>query len=211
MNTLEHIKHVLASQLPGEEAHLALSPMGRKRSSEALVNAQNVKESAVALVLYNKQDELHLLLTERNAYEGEHSGQICFPGGKADQEDGTLQETALRECYEETGIPPEQLTVLGELTPVYIPVSNHYVFPFVCFHYDTPQFNLDPYEVKTIFDFPIISLGHHDLIKTTDLQLTKGKSLKNVPYFDIQNKIVWGATGIILNEFKEVCRIAGVF
>ena len=210
MNALAKIKHVLQTQLPGEEAHLPLSPMGRKRSSEAIVNAHNVRESAVAVVLYEKENVLHGLLTERNTYNGNHSGQICFPGGKTDKKDASYEATAKRECFEETGISPEKLSLIGELTPVYIPVSNHYVHPFIFHHQGEPKIDSDPYEVKSVFDFPIKALGQPDIIKTTTIELTKGKRLKDVPYFDLNQKIVWGATGIMLNELKEVCKIAGV-
>jgi 8-oxo-dGTP pyrophosphatase MutT (NUDIX family) len=210
LNDLIKIKHVVQTQLPGEEAHLALSPMGRKRSSEAIIQAKNVRQSAVAIVLFDRKNTLHAILTERNTYIGKHSGQICFPGGKSEESDSTLEETAKRECYEETGISISELNLIGTLTPVYIPVSNHYVHPYIFHHRGEPVYKLDTYEVKEIFDFPLKSLHEPDRIKTTIIQIEKGKYLKNVPYFDLNQKIVWGATGIILNELKEVCKIAGV-
>lgn len=210
MNYLSKIQDVLEHHLPGEEAHLELSPLGRQKSSEALKYVSHYKTSAVAIVLFEKKNQLHTFLTERNAYNGSHSGQICFPGGKAEESDTSFQFTAERECFEETGLSPIKLNVLGSLTPVYIPVSNHYVHPYVFFHEGLPQYTIDPYEVKELFDFPIAQLNTPNSIKKTTILLEKGRKIRNVPYYAIHQKIVWGATGIILNEFKEVCKIAGV-
>lgn len=204
MDFRARIKTILAEELPGEKAHLDLSPLGRKRSSDALRTAKNPRGSAVALVLFKSGSQMETILIQRPTYKGNHSGQVCFPGGKKDAEDHDYIETALRECYEEIGISPQKLEHLGALTPIYIPVSNHYVQPHVFYHESPPKTIPDAREVDEIFTFPLAYLTDQKRLKRKDVLLPNGRILKDIPYFDINNKTVWGATAIILNEFKEV-------
>lgn len=206
MSLIKRIKYVITHELPGEKAHLDLSPLGRKRSSEALKKAENPRESAVAIVLFQTANGIETILIQRPTYNGNHSGQVCFPGGKMDAIDHDYIDTALRECSEEVGINRQELEHLGALTPIYIPVSNHYVQPHVFYHPSLPITTPDPREVVEIFNFPLDYLMDKKRLKHTQIQLPNGRILKNVPYFDIHKKIVWGATAIILNEFKEVYR-----
>ncbi|RFC55280.1 NUDIX hydrolase [Brumimicrobium aurantiacum] len=202
--TIHEIRETLKLGLPGEEAHIPMSPTGRGRSSEAKRNAKNFKESAVALVLYESENKLNGILTERSPYKGLHSGEICLPGGKMETFDEDLKATALRECVEETGLKYEGFDFMGELTPVFIPVSNFSIQPFV-FHYKSqPLFYPDTREVAEIFSFPIAQLLEKDVIKKTKIELSGRRFLDDIPYFDINNKVVWGATALILHEFKQL-------
>lgn len=204
MDFIQALQHIIQQGLPGEETHLAMSPLGRVRSSEALKKATQVKKSAVAIVIYEENNTWFSVLIQRPEYEGSHSGQICLPGGKYDNCDNDLLETALRECFEETGILPKNLNLISDLTPVYIPVSNHYVQPYLFFHQGLPDFLPDEREVVELISFPLNDLLDEKKIKTMDMPLKNGKCLPNVPYFELSNKIVWGATAIILNELKTI-------
>lgn len=202
--TIEEIRKQLTRQLPGEEAHIPMSPGGRGRSSEAIKHAKNYRESAVALVIYEKHKELKGVLTERSPYRGLHSGEVCLPGGKMEDFDQSLKQTAIRECVEEIGLKYEGFELLGELTPVFIPVSNFSIQPFV-FHYtEPPIFIRNNREVAEIFSFPLRQLFEENIIKKTSIELAGRGTLDNIPYFDINNKIVWGATALILHEFKHL-------
>ncbi|HZH87422.1 MAG TPA: CoA pyrophosphatase [Brumimicrobium sp.] len=202
--TIEDIRRHLTYRLPGEDAHIPMSPGGRGRSSEAIKQAVNYRESAVALVIYEKHHELKGILTERSPYRGFHSGEICLPGGKMEDFDKDLKQTAIRECVEETGLKYEGFELLGELTPVFIPISNFSIQPFV-FHYtEPPVFIPNIREVAEIFSFPLSQLFEKDIIKKTRIEFAGRKALDNIPYFDINNKIVWGATALILHEFKHL-------
>lgn len=203
--SIELIKQLLDNDLPGEDAHLAMSPLGRQKSSQAIKHVNNYRESAVALVLFETEETLKSVLIQRTIYKGSHSGQVCLPGGKKEDFETSLDQTAIRECVEETGLISEKLDLLGSLTPVYIPVSNHHVHPYV-FHYtDTPEFFPDEREVAEILPFNIKDILIKENMKTTDIRVTKERILRNVPYFDIREKVVWGATAIILNEFRVLC------
>lgn len=203
--TIQELRKKLTQELPGEDAHIAMSPTGRGRSSDALKQASNVRESAVSIVIYEKENGFSSLLIQRPTYKGVHSGQVCLPGGKREDFEKHLHETAMRECMEETGIDQEALELLGALTPVYIPVSNHHVHPYVFYHpSSSPTLTPDPREVVEIIPFELTDLIDDGKIKRTDILVRDDYTLKNVPYFDIQERIVWGATAIILHEFREV-------
>lgn len=203
--SIELIKQLLDNDLPGEDAHLTMSPLGRQKSSQAIKNVNNYRESAVALVLFETEETLKSVLIQRTIYKGSHSGQVCLPGGKKEDFETSLDQTAIRECAEETGLITEKLDLLGSLTPVYIPVSNYHVHPFV-FHYtDTPEFFPEEREVAEILPFNLKDILIEENMKTTDIRVTKERILRNVPYFDIREKVVWGATAIILNEFRVLC------
>ncbi len=204
MGFIEEIESRLSSELPGEEVHLEVSPMGRIKSSEAMKSVKFYKESAVAIVLHQKDDDWYSILTQRQAYKGYHSGQVCFPGGKKSESDNDLLEAALRECEEEIGLPPEELQPLGELTPVYIPVSNHYVTPFVFYLKNEIELTLDAYEVKEAFSFNLIDLINPNNFTKGEIQISPSKQLSDIPYFLLNRKIVWGATALMLNELRYI-------
>ncbi|MDX1652098.1 MAG: CoA pyrophosphatase [Brumimicrobium sp.] len=203
--SIDIIRELLRNELPGENAHLQMSPLGRERSSDAIRKATNIKESAVALVLYRSESTIKSVLIQRTLYEGSHSGQVCLPGGKKEPFEKNLTETAQRECVEETGLSERHLSLIGELTPVYIPVSNYRVSPYVFEYQSTPEFSPDPREVAEILPFNIQDILQRENIKKTDIRVSRDQVLRDVPYFDIQKRVVWGATAVILNEFKTLC------
>lgn len=202
--SIEELKKRLKSELPGEEAHVPMSPIGRGKSSEALKNAREVRESAVAIVIFQEEESFSSVLIQRPTYKGVHSGQVCLPGGKREDFENHLHETAIRECVEETGLNEAHLHLLGALTPVYIPVSNHHVHPYIFHHPNTPSYSPDPREVVEIIPFEIGNLLDDTKMKRTDIMIRENYTLKNIPYFDIESRIVWGATAIILHEFREL-------
>lgn len=197
------IKH----HLPGEDAHLEFSPIGRKKSSLYLEYVKP-KVSAVTLLLFELDNHPYFLLIQRQEYEGKHSGEICFPGGKKDEDDQSIFDTAVRECEEETGIPSKFLHNLGNLTDVYIPVSNHLVHPFVCYLKGNPKPLIlpDEREVKKVLICPLARLFESDVKSTVTKTWSNGKTTKDIPCFLIEGNVVWGATAIILNEFRWMIR-----
>lgn len=202
------LKPELFLNLPGEDAHLELSPMGRKKSSEALMEASDYRESSVALHILDLHDP-KILLTQRASYQGTHGGQISFPGGKMEQEDPNPSYTARRESFEETGLPLNRGLELGQLTQVYIPVSRFLVKPFVYLHPEMDwQWKKDPREVQEIFFLPFEELLNDSLRRSTDIEVSQGLTLRNIPCFTYQERIIWGATAIVLNEFKQLLRNA---
>ncbi len=200
----ERIRLKLLEALPGEVSHQKMSPLNRPITSEALKSITDYRESAVAIVLFESNDCMECVLTQRPEYDGTHSGQISFPGGKKEDSDEHLEATARRECEEEIGVQLTLEHLIGALSPVYIPVSRFLVLPYLYFLPSTPIFLPDAHEVAEIFTFPLFDLKNEKLISTMDLKQTNGDVYRNVPYFNLNNKKVWGATALMLSEMKDI-------
>ncbi len=203
---ISEIKDLASQNLPGEQAHRDLMPVNRPFSSQIKLDAKDFRQSAVAMVLYEDRNELMSLLIQRPFYEGIHSRQIAFPGGKRDPEDPNIEYTARRECMEEVAIPMEDLSLLGKLTEVYIPTSKFIVSPHLFSIDSLPDLIPDAREVDQIIPFRVSRLLEADSIQYTDMKFGNGFKQKNVPYFAIEDKVVWGATGMILSEFRTMLR-----
>lgn len=189
--------------LPGEEAQYLMAPVQRPRRSDLLPNTSEYRESAVLLLLTPTENGFNLPLTERFSYKGSHSGQVSFPGGKKDASDPDLEFTALRECHEEIGIHPDTVQILGRLTELYIPVSRFKVTPFVgCLSSSIP-FEPNSREVKTILQLGLAELQQGHQIREGNIDLESGLNM-NVPYFELEGRKVWGATAMILSEFRTL-------
>lgn len=200
---IENLKTNLQKPLPGVDAQFEMAHVKRERVLANTYEPQNYRPSAVLILLYpNEQQQTSVLLIERMTYNGHHSGQIALPGGKAEPEDSDLQATALREFFEETGADVSP-TVIGKLTPVYIPVSKFMVQPFVSYVEQRPNFSASAYEVNALIEWEINHLLNPDVIKETIIEPTPGYKLKT-PYFDVQGKVLWGATAMMLNELKKI-------
>lgn len=191
--------------LPGEEAHREMFPM-RAVSSEALKSAENYKLSGVLALIYAHENKHRIILTERQEYNGNHSAQMSFPGGKIEENDRDSLAAALRETNEEIGIFPEQVDVLGRLTDVYIPVSNFLVHPYIGYLDDAPSFIINEREVKQIVTFDLFEILKPENRIITEIQTAKGLKMKNIPAFYIADKIIWGATALMLNEIRFILK-----
>ncbi len=190
-------------RLPGESAHLDMIPY-RIVSSSYKIDKKKAKQSAVLCLLKQVDSELYGLLIQRQSDGGKHSGQIAFPGGKKDDEDKNLEQTALRETYEEVGIEQHNIDILGKLTSVYIPVSHFFVQPFIGILKQEQDLTLSTREVKEAFWFNIKDLLNDECKTKRHIKNHKGITMKNIPCFVLNNKVVWGATSLILNELKQL-------
>lgn len=195
--TKNEIKNRLIANLPGKIAHDELAPY----RGTAQQNKATARLSGVLLLLYpNAQNELQTTLIKRSQYEGVHSGQIGFPGGKMKKNDATIIETALREANEEIGIAQHEVEILGKLTDVFIPVSNFIVSPVVGWLDSPPIFQLDYREVEAVIHLSVKEIHKAEITKQS-IRLTNNTQLKT-PCFVFNETIVWGATALMLNEFK---------
>lgn len=164
-------------------------------------------QGAVMLLLYNKNNSLTLLLIKRQDNLSYHPGQISFPGGTHEDKE-TFLETALRETYEEVGIEPDNLEVLGNLNSVYIPPSDFMVYPFVSWHNSPPVCTPCHDEVAEIIEISIHELFKNSS-KSSEIRIINGSDI-TVPYFMIKRHKVWGATAMILSELLERFKFAGI-
>ena len=158
--------------LPGEASHELMAPYKRTKASSIINSKKEPKLSAVLMLIYPKNDIPHFTLIQRTAYKGTHGGQISFPGGKQEAEE-SLKETALRETFEEIGVAPDKIQVLGEITQIYIPPSNFLVSPFVGFVDFEPVFTPEVKEVEEIIEVKISDLTDDSNIKQKKIKVGK--------------------------------------
>lgn len=192
------------NNLPGEKAHASLMPVNRPFTSEAMQRKPNYRSSAVAIILFPENDVIKSVLIQRPDYEGAHGGQVSLPGGKMDDTDIDLEFTARREAFEEISLPFDAGIHLGRMSEIYIPPSNFLVEPNVFYVNELPELIGDIREVQSIITFDIFDILHPDAYKIGDIRNINHLTRKNVPYFEIQGYKVWGATGMILAEMKEM-------
>ena len=203
---LKHIEAVKNIKLPGIEAQFKLAPKLRLNYNAKKIKANDPKIAAVLALFYpNQNNEVTLLLTKRANYNGTHSGQISFPGGRVEQSDLNLKQTALRETFEEVGIIDEDIEVIREFTEVYIPPSNFLVTPFIGIIFNKPVFKVNS-EVAKIIEVPFSKLIDETNIGSIKITNSYMKET-SVPCFKIDNSIIWGATAMILSEIREVLKI----
>lgn len=187
-----------------ESDHLAMLPAGRTLSSEALKAMDAHRESAVGIHCYKNQEaHYEILLIQRSEYQGKHSGQIAFPGGKMEHDDPDLRYTARRECHEEIGIAPEAGDFIRSLSPVYIPVSNFKMTPFFFYHEHPPALQLNEREVQQIIPLTLenltfnLPIDHRELSADVNSLFTR-----NVPGFTHGPHWIWGATALVLQQLR---------
>lgn len=203
--SIEAVRRALAGPLPGLEGQIKMAPQPRIGQLNRWDRPDNYREAAVLLLLYPLTLEdpnttaLHLVLTRRPEYPGAHSGQISLPGGRREGEE-TLQTTALREAYEEVGLAAATVEVIGQLSPLYTPPSNFYIYPFVAYSAAQPTFQPDAKEVAELIEAPLALFFNPTSYKEEIWHFpTYGE--RRVPFFDIFGHLVWGATAMILSEF----------
>jgi 8-oxo-dGTP pyrophosphatase MutT (NUDIX family) len=199
------IKARAAEELPGIKAHQAMLPEGRSMPDDYLNKIQNYKQSAVFALLFEEEESIHLLLTQRHEYEGKHSGQISFPGGKMEAGDTDLLHTAYRETQEEVGISKTQIELITALSPLYIPVSNFYVQPYLGYLQQPTALTINTREVKNIIKFPVQQINNPAIQKIKKIAASSGVTL-SVPAFELDEHTVWGATAMMLKEIGELIK-----
>ncbi len=163
-------------------------------------NPNPPQQSAVLIPLFPDQGKIKTVFLQRVNDGSVHGGQISFPGGHYEKSDKNLAYTALRETYEELGINPKDVKILGQLSKLYIPVSNFEVYPFVGWLERKPIFKTNPDEVETIHILPIDFILSGKYIKTKRLDV-RGIQLKTIGY-SIDGIFIWGATAKILAELS---------
>lgn len=200
----EHVAAALAlDAFDSAAARQRMAPVPRGWQE---LNTPPTPAAVMILIFADARGRLNLVLTLRNAELRGHSGQVSFPGGRLDPDDANLAHTALRETYEEIGIPVHGLQVMGELPSFYIPTSHFDVFPTVARLDGLPAFSPNPAEVAAVFCFGLDELLM-PAYKLIEQRRIRGIEVR-VPYYAVRGHKVWGATAIMLSELE--CRLCSV-
>lgn len=199
------------SPLPGLASQLKLAPITRLAEHTIPIaigthasewRGNNPKKSAVLILFYPKSDRIHLAMIVRATDNSIHSGQVSFPGGMAEKDDLSLNDTALREANEEIGIVSDSVTIIGQLTKLYIPPSNFDVYPIIGVTYSPPIFKSNN-EVQKILEIDLATLTSPETRTHKQIQHRTGKDFM-VPCYYIQGEVIWGASAMIISELLEV-------
>lgn len=202
----EVLAKALQQPLPGVEAQVQLAHPARKLSAPEGVTP---REAGVLILLYpDAEGRLRFPLIERTSHNvnDRHRGQIGLPGGKREPEDIDMVATALREAEEEVGADASRINVLGELSTLYIPVSNFSVYPVVGVAETEPTWVPQVSEVARVLHASVEELCAD--VRLTERALGNGVNLRNVPHFKLGGEEVWGATAMILSELRQVMGLA---
>lgn len=199
---MKRLEERLGHPLPGPEAQLQMAPMHSRASERINVSGRDCREAGVLALLHPMDDVPHVVLTVRRAHLKHHPGQVSFPGGQREGDEPLLQ-TALREAQEEVDVSPNEVTVLGQLTPLYIPPSGFCVYPFVGF---TERVTLTPQdrEVERIVHVPFPQLLDPARVREEEWMVRGDRLL--VRYFDAEGLRIWGATAMMLSELVAIVK-----
>jgi 8-oxo-dGTP pyrophosphatase MutT (NUDIX family) len=197
----EKLSRRLLLALPGALAH---DPMRAIPVGDFKPNFEHKlppKPGAVLILLYEENGHIKFPLIKRPEYPGAHSGQISLPGGKAEPGEDAVT-TALREGEEEIGVDRNQIQVLGKLSDFFVIPSNFMVTPIIGV-VQHPVFKPDQREVSRIISCELFDLLIEGAIRRKEI-LAAGKYRMMAPHFEIEEEVVWGATAMMLNEFRTV-------
>jgi 8-oxo-dGTP pyrophosphatase MutT (NUDIX family) len=200
---IDKLEQLLKGPLPGEDAHILMAPAVRFTGNR-MPDPANARASSVLILLCKKKEQWTIPFIQRPVYDGVHSGQISFPGGKCEAGDHDYLFTALRETREEIGIEPYRVKPLGALTPLYIPNSNFYVYPQVGWIDEELEYVPDPLEVEEVIEVSVNRLLDKRNTKTYTWKVNE--STISAPYYDADGKKIWGATAMMLSEMLEIIR-----
>jgi 8-oxo-dGTP pyrophosphatase MutT (NUDIX family) len=199
---IERLRIRLQQPLPGATAHQVMraTPVGN-----VLPNFSHKlppRPGSVLILLYPDKNNIIFPLIQRPQYVGAHSGQVSLPGGKAEAGEDIIT-TALREGEEEIGIQQQQVQVLGCLSEFFVIPSNFLVTPVIGYVPEPPALTPDAVEVERILLADLHALIHPNAIQTKEI-MAAGKYTMQAPHFTVEGEVVWGATAMMLNEFREV-------
>ena len=194
------IKRRLLKELPGWKSQRKMAVMPINAVTRlAFYPPSNAKLAAVAIILFQEDKKLKFFLTRRTSNVDHHKGEISLPGGAQDKGE-SFKDTSLRESEEEIGINIS-LELIGKLTPLYAPVSGFLIHPYVWYSKDKPSTTINENEVESIHDIDLGELQDDTTLSTKSIKV-KGLSV-DVPSFHFDSCISWGATAMILSEFKD--------
>lgn len=199
---IEKLTARLKLPLPGASAHEVMRAMPVGQILPKFEHRSPPRPGSVLILLYPENNKIFFPLIQRPVYAGTHSGQVSLPGGKAEPGEDAVA-TALREGQEEIGVDPANVSIIGRLSDFFVIPSNFKVSPVVAYTLTKPVFVPDQKEVEKIIVENVHDLLLDDAIKAKEI-LAAGRFSMMAPHFEIESQIVWGATAMMLNEFRTI-------
>lgn len=183
-------------ELPGASAHKLMMHTNREMPDKF---PDDSRKSAVLILLYPDKESYKIVLIERTKDGGHHSGQVAFPGGKVEEADRTLWDTAVRESREEIFLE-DPVAYVGAISPLYIPVSRYILYPFIGFLDYPPVLRPSDAEVASILQVDMELLFNNK----ADKKIGVGANMYvHSRVYNINEKLyVWGATAMVLSELE---------
>lgn len=202
---VDFFEQKMKEPLPGLSAQLKMEPPHRNNEFRKNPDFSNYRRSAVLIILWVDQDILKTAFILRPEYDGFHSNQIAFPGGKSEKSDQSFIHTALREANEEVGINPASVKVVGSLTPLFIPPSKFIVYPIIGITKSQPDFKTDQREVEALLVTDISIFQQTENIVKQQF-IVRDTIIDDIPCYKMGSHFVWGATAMILSELLELIK-----
>lgn len=198
------LQAALGKPLPGTDIQWEMASSDRMNKNFPRKKRSDSKLAAVLILLYPVNNKICTLFIQRPVYDGVHSGQISFPGGKMEKEDSGLTDTAIREACEEVGLCRDKLDILGSLTPLFIPVSNIEVSPIIAFCKIHPSFTPDDIEVVALIEAPLAGFFKPGIVQEKPMIVRDDQF--DMKYYNYNGKVIWGATAMILHELLVIIK-----
>ncbi len=174
-----------------------------ERNAKAQFKKTPPRICAVMIAMYPHEGDIYLPMMLRPTKSRAHPGQISFPGGKKEDQDQDLVDTARREMQEEVGVLVPRENVIGSLTSVYIPPSNSLVTPILGFLEEKPEYTIEPDEVERALDISIKDLADPNNRKAKKVILTNGDYFE-MPAFAVSDVFIWGGTARMIQELNRL-------
>ena len=203
--TAYKIKALLSKPLPALQSHLKMAPPTRKAELKAAIEAMPfAKKSAVMILLFHENEKLKVVFIRRSFYVGIHAGQMAFPGGRFEESDKTVEETAFREIEEEIGITRNKIELLGRISDIYVPPSNFLISVFVGYLAAKPVYNPDEREVAEIIevDFDEFLKPENKTVKS--FHVPSANHSVTAPCYQTPQCDIWGASAMVMSELVDI-------
>ena len=197
------LSEIDSNNLPGEKSQFKMVPSIRPNLNWDDIHNSNPTKASVLILIYPDSDNgSKFILIQRSSYKGVHSAQISLPGGKHEIGE-SLEDTALRETFEEIGVDSSNINLILPLSKVWVSPSKFLISPFIGVSSKKPTFVKDDFEVAEIIEVKMSEFLNDNCISTSTVNSSYVKDLK-VPSFMLNKKVVWGATAMILSEFRDI-------